>query len=85
MIRPYLRQSVYVEVTSPADGAPAAVAARPRQRPKWLAWRNDPKTRIMMLAAAAPYWLVCTRHPAELAAAINRARPAARTDGATMG
>ncbi len=33
----------------------------------------------------APYWLVSTRHPAELAAAINGSRPAARADGATMG
>ncbi len=35
--------------------------------------------------AAAPYWLVGTRHPAELAAAINGARPAARADGAAVG
>jgi Protein of unknown function (DUF3093) len=36
-------------------------------------------------AAPAPYWLVATRHPAELAAAINRSRPAARADGAPVG
>jgi Protein of unknown function (DUF3093) len=84
LIRPYLRQSVYVEVTRPAGGAPAT-AARPPRRPRWLARRNDPKTRIRTMAAAAPYWLICTRHPAELAAAINGTRPAARTDGATMG
>jgi hypothetical protein len=29
----------------------------------------------------APYWLVGTRRPAELAAAIERSRPAARTGG----
>jgi hypothetical protein len=81
LIRPYLRQSVYVEVTGHAGGAPAA-AARPAG---WLARRNDPNTRIGTMAAAAPYWLVCTRHPVELAAAINGARPAARADGATMG
>lgn len=52
IIRPYLRQAVYVEVTGPAT---------------------------------APYWLVGTRHPVELAAAINRARPAARADGAAVG
>jgi hypothetical protein len=34
---------------------------------------------------SAPYWLVSTRHPAELAAAINTARPTARADGAAMG
>ena len=85
MIRPYLRQSVYVEVASPAYRAPAAEAAPPRRWPGWLTRKNDPKTKIRTLAAAAPYWLVCTRHPAELAAAINGARPAARTDGVTMG
>ena len=85
MIRPYLRQSVYVEVASPAHRAPAAETAPPRRRPGWLARKNDPKTKIRTLAVEAPYWLVCTRHPAELAAAINGARPAARTDGVTMG
>jgi len=33
----------------------------------------------------SPYWLVCTRHPAELAAAINGARAATPAGGATMG
>ena len=85
LIRPYLRQSVYVEVTSRAGGAPAAAAAPARRWPKRLTRRNDAKTKIRTLAAEAPYWLICTRHPAELAAAINGARPAARTDGVTMG
>ena len=85
LIRPYLRQSVYVEVTSHPDAPPAAGEARPRRWPARLARRKGPETRIRMLAAGAPYWLVCTRHPAELAAAINRARPTARADGATMG
>jgi hypothetical protein len=53
LARPYLRQAVYVEVTTPESDV--------------------------------PYWLVCTRHPAELAAAINASRPAARADDATMG
>ena len=53
LTRPYLRQAVYVEVTSP-------------------------ETNV-------PYWLVCTRHPDELAAAINGSRPSARADDATMG
>jgi len=34
---------------------------------------------------APPYWLVGTRHPAELAAAIERSRPAARAAGGPMG
>ena len=36
-------------------------------------------------SADSPYWLVSTRHPAELAAAIEGARPSARAGGATMG
>ena len=52
LIRPYLRQAVYVEVT-----------------------RRD---------APAPYWLIATRRPAELAAAIERSRPVVSADGAAM-
>jgi hypothetical protein len=36
-------------------------------------------------AAATPYWLVGTRRPEELAAAIESARPAARAGGAAVG
>jgi hypothetical protein len=53
LIRPYLREAVYVEVTDPAAGT--------------------------------PYWVVGTRRPAELAAAINSARPAARAGGTAVG
>ena len=53
LMRPYLRQAVYVEVTDPGIGT--------------------------------PYWLVATRHPGELAAAIGRTRPAPRADDATVG
>jgi hypothetical protein len=53
LIRPYLREAVYVEVTDPAAGT--------------------------------PYWVVGTRRPAELAAAINSARAAARADGTAVG
>jgi hypothetical protein len=35
--------------------------------------------------SAAPYWLVATRHPAELAAAIESSRPALRNGGLAMG
>jgi hypothetical protein len=77
LIRPYLRVSVYVEVTS---HQPPPDPPRRRFRPGG-GWAS----REASLAAAAPYWLVCTRRPAELAAAINGARPAARADGATMG
>ena len=53
LMRPYLREAVYVEVTDPA--------------------------------ADTPYWVVGTRRPGELAAAINSARPAARAGDTAMG
>jgi hypothetical protein len=36
-------------------------------------------------AVATPYWLIGTRRPAELAAAIEAARPAARAGGTPVG
>ncbi len=53
LIRPYLREAVYIEVTDQA--------------------------------LATPYWLLATRYPARLVAAIDRSRPAARTGDATVG
>jgi hypothetical protein len=53
LIRPYLREAVYIQVTDRSLGT--------------------------------PYWLVATRHPARLAAAINGSRPAARTGDAAVG
>jgi Protein of unknown function (DUF3093) len=35
-------------------------------------------------AGSVPYWLIGTRHPEELAAAIEAARPAARAGGTTV-
>jgi Protein of unknown function (DUF3093) len=57
-LRPYLKESVYVALD------PAAPAALSRgQGPKGAA-----------AASPVPYWLIGTRHPAELAAAIERCR-----------
>lgn len=53
LIRPYLREAVYIEVTDRALGT--------------------------------PYWLLATRHPAQLVAAIDRSRPAARTADPAVG
>jgi ABC-type amino acid transport substrate-binding protein len=77
LIRPYLREAVYIEVTEPAAGGV------PRRRLRWRRWR--PQIEVTGPAAGTPYWLVATRHPAELAAAINSARPAARAGGTAMG
>jgi len=67
---------VYVEVTGPASGTVR------RGRLRWRRWR--PHIKVTEHALSAPYWLVATRHPAELAAAINSARPAARAGGTAM-
>jgi Protein of unknown function (DUF3093) len=89
-IRPYLRQSVYVEVTTQAAAIPATATSGTGDSIRdgeSRRWGRRPRQRASTMAAgtAAPYWLVCTRHPAELAAAINGARPAARADGAAVG
>jgi hypothetical protein len=78
LIRPYLRRAVYVEVARP--GAESR-RGRGRLRRRGLRLRLD----VVSPPVDSPFWLVCTRHPAELAAAIEGARPAARADGATMG
>jgi len=77
LIRPYLREAVYVEVTEPALGGV------PRRRLRWRRWWVH--AEVTGPVADPPYWLVATRHPAELAAAINSARPAARAGGTAMG
>jgi hypothetical protein len=41
--------------------------------------------RVADPAARGPYWLIGTRRPEELAAAIEAARPAARAGGTTVG
>ncbi len=78
MIRPYLRRAVYVEVAQPG-----AESRRGRRRLR----RDGLRLRVDVVSppADSPYWLVSTRHPVELAAAIERARPAARAGGAAMG
>ena len=40
---------------------------------------------VEIIGQQAPYWLIGTRRPAELAAAIERARPQARAGGAAVG
>jgi hypothetical protein len=78
MLRPYLRHAVYVEVARP--GAETRQARR-RLRVRGLRLRVEVTRPVL----DSPYWLVCTRHPVELAAAINGARAATPAGGATMG
>ena len=78
VIRPYLRRAVYVEVTRP--GAESRGGHR-RLRVRGFRLRAE----VVSPPADSPYWLVSTRHPAELAAAIESARPTARAGDATMG
>jgi hypothetical protein len=90
IIRPYLKQAVYVEVTGPVaepSVGPANGQAGLRTGPGQgrRGGSRPRRSRSRPPAPSAPYWLIGTRHPAELAAAINGARPAARADGATVG
>ena len=78
VIRPYLRRAVYVEVAHPG-----AESRRGHRRLRLHGFRL--RAEVVSPPADSPYWLVSTRHPAELAAAIEGARPAARAGGATMG
>ena len=78
LIRPYLREAVYVEVAQPRSEV-----RRARRRLRVRGFR--PRIERIRPVAESPYWLVGTRHPAELAAAIDGARAAARAGGATMG
>jgi len=75
MIRPYLRRAVYVEVTQPG------AETHHRLRVHRFRVRAEPARP----AAGSPYWLVGTRRPEDLAAAVNRARAATPAGGATMG
>ena len=75
LLRPYLRQAVYIEVATPG----AQTRAHRRLRGFRL------RAEMTRPATDSPYWLVCTRHPAGLVAAINGARATAQTDGAIMG
>lgn len=77
------------EVT-PLDVAQARAMRGPRADPAaFLFIRPYVKLavyiRVSAGPAAPPYWLVATRHPAELAAAIERSRPAAHTGPSPVG
>ncbi len=78
LIRPYLRRAVYVEVLRPG-----AESHRPRRRLRVPGFR--PRAEEARPPAGSRYWLVCTRHPEELAAALSGARATARAGGASMG
>jgi hypothetical protein len=63
-LRPYLKESVYVAVDA---ARPAAPLPDHKAQPA-----DDPRTASG--ASPVPYWLIGTRRPAELAAAIERCR-----------
>jgi hypothetical protein len=77
LIRPYLRRAVYVAVTRPG-----AERRPPHRR---LRLRRFRVRAELISSPESPYWLVSTRHPDELAAAIEAARAAARAGGGAMG
>jgi Protein of unknown function (DUF3093) len=75
---------------APLDEAQARAMRGPRADPAaFMLIRPYLKLAVYVEVSAAtpgaPYWLIATRHPAELAAAIERSRPAARTGGSPVG
>jgi hypothetical protein len=80
LLRPYLPLAVYVEVTGGDDGGQDAERSGSRSGGRGGRRRGEPGG-----GQRAPYWLIGTRHPERLAAAINSTRPAARADGPHVG
>jgi hypothetical protein len=75
---------------TPLDEAQARAMRGPRADPAaFMLIRPYLKLAVYVEVSAAapgaPYWLIATRHPAELTAAIERSRPAARTGGSPVG
>ena len=64
MLRPYLKRAVYIKLADPGANV---VQIEP---PAVYIALADPSDGV-------PYWLVATRHPAELATAIERGRQSA--------
>ena len=69
LLRPYLKRAVYISLAVPAEQEPAEEESA-EEGPA----EGHPAARV-------PYWLVATRHPAELAAAIESARHGSRQSG----
>src|SRR4029077_1985615 len=69
LVKPDLRDAVYIEVTEPAAGGV------PRRRLRWRRWR--PHVEVTGPAAGTPYWLGGPRPPGQTAAPVHTARPAA--------
>ena len=69
LLRPYRKRPVYMSLAVPAEEEPAEGESA-EEGPS----EGHPAARV-------PYWLVATRHPAELAAAIENARHGSRQSG----
>jgi hypothetical protein len=74
----------------PLDEAQASALRGPRADPRaFMLIRPYLKLAVYIEVTGEhqdrPYWLIGTRRPAELAAAIERSRPQARADGTAVG
>lgn len=79
LLRPYLKRAVYISLTVPAGEGPAGEG--PAGEGPAGGKPADGGPAAGRPAAGVPYWLVATRHPAELAAAIESARHGSRQSG----
>jgi hypothetical protein len=98
LLRPYLRTAVYVEVTGDWRPAGRRRGQRPASRPAGPAEQGVAGQRVnghavngsganesAQAGQRVPYWLIATRNPAGLAAAIKSARAAATVDEPRVG
>ena len=76
LTRPYLKQAVYIEIVGQPPAAPVGPPG---------GWLRRRVRRRPVSTPGGPYWLVGTRHPEELAAAIGKSRPVARPGDVPVG
>ncbi len=96
LTRPYLKRAVYIQIPGscpagaeqvPAGGHRLRAVLRGALRQLPGGWAAGLAARLAADLAPArhPYWLVGSRQPEQLAAAIEKSRPAARPGGVPVG
>jgi hypothetical protein len=80
LTRPYLKRAVYIEITGSCPGGPSRAAPR-----RWWHRAGGGRRRSEAMPPQGPYWLVGSRQPEQLAAAIGKSRPVARPDDVPVG
>jgi hypothetical protein len=79
LTRPYLKRAVYIEISG-SPGEPPQPGPR-----RWWHRAGGGRRRSAAMPPPAPYWLVGSRQPERLAAAISKSRPVARPGDVPVG